>query len=322
MSRLDELPNLLRHLELAPDVPARQVDFFLSYAQMLERARTAGTQGEVWSRIASPAQEWLGSATLASTYRLAAQYAALVDMRRAAELTVRAALAYLDAGVPFGLFLIAGLLDERMLRDRYVFETLMDPFTEGTFRSAQSDPVQQTYLLLTAASRPWLRQLIRQPVDEMMNRLSAHDLHPIGPQSIPLASYLTMARTMLSDEAPESVARQGDDRAIDAMAGELAGLGRIQAASLRSTMRNRYLWLNGAAPVNVVDLEYVAIYGLAMRHNPSWYNELPRRISSTLENDDILAEIPVWAMQRIDSVLPDMADDLFRILRTEPPEQV
>jgi hypothetical protein len=30
-------------------------------------------------------------------------------------------------------------------------------------------------------------------------------------------------------------------------------------------MRNRYLWEHGAAPVNIVDLEYVAVCGNAMR---------------------------------------------------------
>ena len=317
MPHLEDLSNVLEHLGLSADIPAAQASFFISYVQMLEHGQSGDEQG-VWARLANPSQPWLGSATIASTYRLAAQFAALVDMQLASLLAMHAGLEYLKAGAPFGLFLITGLLDDQILQDSSVLPTLINPLSEAVAQPGLADPVQQTYIVLAAASRPWLReplrQLIDQPIDDMMEHLAAHDLHPIGPQSIPLATYLTFARTMLSDQ-PGRVAYEVGERTISEIAGQLAEMGRIQAIRLRATMRNRFLWQNAAAPVNVIDLEYVAMCGLAMRHDPAWSEILPQRTRSELENDDPLAEIPIWVMGEIDRALPEVAGLILEHLR-------
>ena len=48
---------------------------------MLESRSGDDAPDDVWNRVANPGQAWLGKANLASTYSLAAQYAALVDTR-------------------------------------------------------------------------------------------------------------------------------------------------------------------------------------------------------------------------------------------------
>lgn len=320
MPHLEDLPNVLEHLGLPAAVPAAQTSFFWGYARMLERGQSDDAQG-VWARLANPGQPWLGSAAIASSYRLAAQFAALVDMPLALALAVHAGLEYLKAGAPFGLFLLTGLLDDKILRDSSVLSTLISPLSEPVAQPGLADPVQQTYMVLAAASRPWLRGLLRQsvdqPIDDMVEHLAAHDLHPIGPQSIPLATYLTYARTMLSDQ-PGRLTDGAGERTLAEIAGQLAEMGRIQAIRLRATMRNNFLWQNAAAPVNVIDLEYVAMCGLAMRHDPDWSESLPRRMRSELESDDPLAEIPIWVMGEIDRVLPEVADGIFEHLRGRP----
>ena len=317
MPHLEDLSNVLEHLGLSADVPAAQASFFMSYVEMLERGQSDDAQG-VWARLANPGQPWLGSATLASTYRLAAQFAALVDMRLASLLAMHAGMEYLKAGAPFGLFLLTGLLDDQILRDRSVLPTLISPLSETVTQPGLADPVQQTYMMLAAPSRPWLRELLRQSIDQSiddtMEHLAAHGLHPIGPQSIPLATYLTFARTMLSDQ-PDRLVDEAGERTISEIAGQLAEMGRIQAIRLRATMRNNFLWQNAAAPVNVVDLEYVAMCGLAMRHDPTWSERLPERTRSELESDDPLAEIPIWVMVEIDRTLPEVAGLILDHLR-------
>jgi len=317
MAHLNNLSNVLEHLNIQADVIAAQARFYISYAEMLERERLAaqGTdvrpgRENIWTRIANPAQPWLGTATIASTYRLASQYAALVDMPLAMRLAVRASLAYLEAGLPFGLFLAAGLLNDSILQHQEVTPRLFRLLLSINADPASTDPVQQAYLLLALASRPWLGRQLNQSADNMLNHLAAHDLHPVGPQSAPLADYLNLARTMLSnlDEAA--------DTGISVMAQQLAGIGRSQAASLRMTMRNQYLWRNAAAPVNIVDLEQVALYGLAMRTGGHWSERLLQRTTSLLEDNDALAELPGWTCREMNRLQTQMTEEIQQILRT------
>jgi hypothetical protein len=344
MAQLNNLSSVLEHLEIQPQALEDQARFYVSYAQMLERERLAadqaGTSGErenVWARLANPAQPWLGPATIASTYRLAAQYAALVNMPDAMRLAVRACVAYLEAGLPFGLFLAAGLLDDSILRHPAVGPRLLGLLAADT-GPASADPVQQTYMLLALAAKPWIRRQFDQPADALLNQLAAHDLHPVGPQSAPLAVYLDLARTMLAYRPPEQeppfrsreekqvsgvpsgrTAQAPDDTAesaITEMAGQLAELGRAQANSLRRTMRNQHLWKNAAAPVNIVDLEQVAIYGLATRTSPGWSERLRRRTTNILEPGDALAELPGWAAAEMDRILPEMREEIIGTLRS------
>jgi hypothetical protein len=289
----------------------RQADFYCTYAEMLEEGSTAQDQGTAWVAEVYRPGHWAGPATLASAYRLAAQHAALVDPRWATRLAVRAAMAYVAAGLPFGLFLLTGVVDDRTLRDSAVFGDVVAPFQSPDNGPALRHPAQQAYLLLSAASRPWLRGPLERTLRGVRERLAVHSLRPIGPQKVPLGDYLDLADAMNYDERAGYMSREGQVRYL---AQHLAGLHRGQAATLRAAQRNRYLWRTGASPVNVIDFEHVAMSGLALR-NRRWFGELSEAITTELSRDDPLAELPLWTMGEIEAELPAIAPTVIDIIR-------
>ena len=289
----------------------RQAEFHAAYAEMLETGRRP-RRGEEWVQETYPDQHWVGPAALASFYRLAAEHAALVDARWATRLAVRAGMAYVAAGLPFGLFLLTGLLDDRTLGASAVLRDLVQPFREPDASDAVRHPVQLTYLLLAAASRPWLRDPLRQTVSGAEQRLNAHSLYPIGAQGVPIGEYLEVANAMRYDD--ETVGPRGGDGSVRDIATRLASLYRTQAATLRAAQRNRYLWRQGASPVSIIDLEQVAMSGLALRHRP-WFGQLSAAITAELDRDDELAQLPVWTMGSIDTELPTIAPSVTGIMR-------
>ncbi len=304
MVRFTSYDSALRSLGLPRENALRQAQFFAAYAEMLEKSRPQSREHDRgWARVAHPPQRWLGLAALASAYRRAAQHATLLDTRWATRLAVRAGQAYVAAGLPFGLFLLVGVLDDQILRDSSASSWLLTPFATPAASPALQDPVQQMYLLMAAASLPWLRDPLADTLEGAVQRLTAHDLQPIGPQRVPLGEYLDLAVIMLYDE--QGTVMQASTEVHD-IAGRLAAMYRAQAASLRSARRNQYLWRHGVAPVNVVDLEHLAMYGLAMRHRP-WAAELSEAIAGELDRDEALAELPVWAAESIDSKLPEIS---------------
>ncbi|HEY1823605.1 MAG TPA: hypothetical protein VGG83_27070 [Trebonia sp.] len=260
-----------------------------------------------------PDREWAGPAALATSYRLAAQHAALVDARWATRLAVRAAMGYLAAGLPFGLFLLTGLLDDRTLRDSAVFRDVVTPFqSPGGGHAGARDPVQQTYLLLAAASRPWLRGPLQPALSGARERLATHGLRPVGAQGVPLGEYLDLADLMLYDD--QSPGQPGNG-SIQYVARRLAAMQRAQAATLRAAQRNRYLWRHGASPVNIIDLEQVALSGLALRRHRGWFGQLSAAVADELERDDPLTELPVWTMGEIEAELPEIKPTVVDIMR-------
>jgi hypothetical protein len=314
-------PESLRFARIEPpgyeiwESARRQAEFYATYAEMIEEGSAAdpGDDAIGWAATVYPPGNWAGPATLATAYRVAAQHAALVDPRWATRLAVRAGMAYVAAGLPFGLFLLTGLLDDRTLRDSATFGDVVAPFEAPDASAAARHPVQQTYLLLAAASRPWLREPLKQTLDGAARRLALYGARPIGPQAVPLADYLELADVM-----EDNLYWQGSATARNAQIGylarQLASMHRGQAAALRAARRNQYLWRRGAAPVNVVDLEHVAISGLALRHRP-WFDELSEAITDELRSDDPLAELPVWTMGEIEAELPSIAPTVIDILR-------
>jgi len=304
-----------------------QAQFYAAYAEMLEPGRRSrsrrrqrsrqrlslgrrpGDGGDAWVGEIYPEGHWAGPATLATSYRLAAQYAALVDARWATKLAVRAAMAYVSSGLPFGLFLATGLLDDETLNDRVTLRALVEPFRNPEASDAIRHPVQQTYLLLAASSRPWLRDPLRHALRDAERRLTAHGLYSIGPQGIPLGDYVDLAVALRYDD--DSAGLGGSGASFTEIARRLAGLQRIQATALRAAQRNRFMWRRGAS---AIDLENVALSGLALRHRP-WFGELSEAISEQLVRDDELAELPLWTMGEVETELPDIADSVTDIMR-------
>jgi hypothetical protein len=252
------------------------------------------------------------------------------------ELAVRSALAYLDAGLAFGLFLITGILDDRtLLRDLDTLTLLVQSLTTVSAAAPMSDPVQRSYLAMTLNARPRIREFIDRSsnisLSDMIEGLDAYSLQPVGPQSIPMETYVRFARAIRSvewsddgsdsDIAQFTVSPDPQRDGLAEIATRCAALGRAQADTLRAAMRNRYLWEHGAAPVNIIDLEYVAVCGNAMRRysDASWSLAFRRRVADQL-NDDPLAQIPIWVASRMNRLIPQVAEHMLELLRRgEPP---
>ena len=287
----------------------QQAEFHVAYAEMLEADRRPRDVSEAWVQELYPPGRWVGPAALATSYRMAAQHAALVDAAWATKLAVRAGMAYVAAGLPFGLFLLTGLLDDQTLRDSAAVRDVVEPFRTP---DAAHHPVQLTYLLLAAASRPWLRDPLEQTLSGAERRLSSHSRSPIGPQGVPIGEYVGLANAMGFDDGP--VGPRSGPGSVRDVATRLAGLHRAQAASLRAAQRNRYLWERGASPVSVVDLEHVAMSGLALRRRP-WFDELSAAVTAELATDDELAQLPIWTIESIETELPTIAPSVTGIMR-------
>ncbi|MGW4640191.1 hypothetical protein ACWEN6_16765 [Sphaerisporangium sp. NPDC004334] len=291
----------MENLGISEEVTFSQASYYIAYAERLERARSQIANGvdgddDVWARIAMPVEGWLGPAVIASTLRLAAQHAALVDVRQAAVLAVRSGLAYLEAGLPFGMFALAGLLDD---------ERLSRAMRRSRIRShddARENPVQLTYFLLAHASRPMLREYTNAKSADILRTLRSHSLHPIGPQGVPIADYLAFSESLSQHDTRDALSHNRP-------ALLLAEMGELQARTLRAAMRSRYLWERGAAPVNIVDLEQVLMCGLLMMRSGKRPTVVHEEVAAELQGPDPLAELPVWAARKIEEALVDMRDE-------------
>ncbi len=298
----------------------RQAEFYSAYAESLVAESAPGDteeegNGAAWVRSVYPPEQWTRQATLANAFRIAAQHAAVVDARWATKLAVRAAKAYMAAGLPFGLYLLTGLLDDDILRDNAVTEDILVPFQTPKRASSREEaalqhPVQQTYLVLAAASRPWLGDELSQTLTGVRDRLRSFSLRPVGRQGVPIGDYLDIADGMTLDGRAGSVTQE---QQIDYLARRLAALNRSQAASLRAAQRNRYVWRTSAA----VDLEAVALSGVTLRHrsDEEWFSQMSTAISYELTRDDLLAQLSVWTMSNINDSPPQITPDIITILR-------
>jgi hypothetical protein len=293
----------------------RQAEFYAAYAETLENRRrprrSLGRRDNRTGDTNAPGQ-WVRGATLATSYRRAAQHAALVDSRWATRLAVRAGTAYLAAGLPFGLYLLTGLLDDAMLSQSIPDRDLATQFQTPAMPDAVNHPAQLMYLLLAAASRPRLRDPLGQALEGAERRLAPHGSFPMGPQGVPLGDYLDVANALRYGD--DIVRPTGAGRPTGGLAYRLAGLLRLRAVTLRAAQRNRYLWERGASPVSIVDLDHVALSGLALRRRP-WFNELSAAIIGELDRDDELAELPVWTMNTIQEALPGISRSVSVIVR-------
>lgn len=293
--------------------------FYRTYARNLERGRTRAGADTIWGRLANPAQPWLGPAMIASSYRNAAQYAELFDTSLAIELMLHASRAYLDAGAAFGLFLAAGAMSDDALRQAgglRELRNLTGPDADVQFTSPAADhPMQQAYLLLAVAARPALREQFPGEPEVVLRRLSAYGLEPVGAQGIPLDQYLDIARLMLEDPV---TARDPEDRLPDDLAGEMASrlavIGRAHAAALHANRRNEHLWRSAAAPVNIVDLEQTALFGLVAGPESRRSRQVLGQVAD-LVADDEFAQVTSLTAEQTAKVMPSMTDRAAEILR-------
>ena len=295
---LEGSEEALAALSLDRDVAQANAAFFYAYARQIdaasERARSPQLERDGWAALLRTSEPWVKHGVLATTYRQAAQFRCLVDLESAIPLMQRSAEEYLAAGNPFGLFLITATMDSQQAG-----EALMDPrhlgglsrerVESGVFSmAALGDPVQRTYLLLAYCMHPVVgRELVRL-LEREHEVLLPHSRHPIGPQSAPLAQYLTLCEFAISRIG----SLDEDHRDTNRIARLIITLAQQQAAALRSAQGNRYLWERGAAPVNYCDLELIALIAQSIRGSgaPAFMFDQLSRLTA-----DHLAAVSLWA---------------------------
>lgn len=319
MAMLHDLAAAREALGLELAALQSRTGFYWAYARNLERGRNPDRAEPIWERLANPAAPWLGPAMIASSYRTAAQYAELFDTRLAVELMLHASRAYLDAGAAFGLFLAAGAMSDEALQQVGGPQELRNLSDENSGRQVAlpnaDSPVQQAYLLLAVAARPVLREQFPDDPEAVLRRLSAYGLEPVGAQGIALDRYLDIARLMLADGTAGRDPEAGlpDELAAD-MASHLAVIGRAHAAALHANRRNEHLWRSAAAPVNIVDLEQTALFGLVAGPDSGRSRQVLGRVAE-LVADDEFAQVTSLAAERTAEVMPSMTGRATEILR-------
>jgi hypothetical protein len=287
--------EVLDTLGVSARVLRGQADFHAAYANALSQARPSDP---VWGALVSRDDPWRSAAIRASAYRTAAQYAALVDPPAAARLAMRASSAYMEAGLPFGAMMAVGLMGDRTA----ITTVSVDRILEMTTGFSALDPVQRMYLLLALVGHPVLADVFAKVRRDMVRNLEAHRLHPVGAHGVPLADHLALASTLNATERQQyEAAAPADDVDYPAEVFEhLAVIGRRSAEALRVAQDNDYLWENAAAPVDLVDLEDVAMTGLIL-------NRLGGQLwrDSPVPQEDPLARIPLLVAQNLRSALAD-----------------
>lgn len=156
-------------------------------------------------------------------------------------------------------------------------------------------PQQQAYLLLACASL-WRRfdlepSLLRIIVDQSPHR---RGVAPIGALGTPLRQYWDISRRFL-DSSDEESART--------VAADLARMAGAYAEAVNSAMANERLWFNAAAPVDIGDIDIVAIALVSAGRLGS--DMMKAHLRSAAESLDPTARVPLEvAIEMIDDVFP------------------
>jgi hypothetical protein len=292
----------MRTLQLEPAQVRTATDFFEAYAS---HALSSGRADEEAGDASS--STYLLDA--ASSLRAAGQWAMLFDARRAARLLAAAAQIWQTLGYGFGTFVLAAVaprqLDRRNTNDRlrqlaqqYTQDRAVPSISTQQVPEPMLHPQQQAYLLLACASL-WRRfdlepGLLRIIIDQSPHR---RGVAPIGALGTPLRQYWDIARRFL-DSSDEESART--------VASDLARMAGAYAEAINSAMANERLWFNAAAPVDVGDIDIVAIALVsAGRLGPDLTKAHLRLAAESL---DPTARIPLeLASEMIDDVFPGPA---------------
>ncbi|MFF5147761.1 hypothetical protein ACFY6U_50025 [Streptomyces sp. NPDC013157] len=242
-----------------------------------EQAGTAADFHEAYGRLVEPDQENADFKALveaASAYRLAGQWRWLVEQDAGVELLLHAASLFTRAGLTYGAYLSASLapvshgdqLDswvERLLRTAGQRHRESEPLVELGLEDHRPDDIlghvqQQAYLLLACA----LLTTPGSPQATELRSFATESPHrdgvvPMGSMAMPVRTFWGLAVDMLSPEDSEAARRYADT---------LAELSRAYARTVGLAMANTLTWSNGAAPIDVADLDVIGTTAMGTRH--------------------------------------------------------
>lgn len=297
-------------LQLERDRIETAVDFYEAYAKLtLSEAEGRGPSGE--------SSLWEDSIDAASALRQAAQWAMLIDPRRAASLMTQAGLLFQRRGYGFGTFLLVAAgrpLDRAVARRdaQSLAAVLTNAATDLPIDSPLRHPQQQAYLLLACAGMSVRalggreRDLLVRAADRSPHR---RGVVPVGALGAPISRYWRIAEALLSvdrgGDEPESRESRFLDRAAADVSNALEPLCRQYARSIEQAMVNERLWFGAAAPVDVGDIDIACIVLLAARRlglgrTMDWTG----RLTGALGESDALATVPVTLGVELAEALP------------------
>ncbi|WP_327588233.1 hypothetical protein OHA25_15345 [Nonomuraea sp. NBC_00507] len=247
-----------RHLEwLQIDAEHARVavDFFESYASHVEEHHSNQSQ--------EPDLYAANLTDIASSLRLAGQWALFFDYNRALSLLLKAGSIWQGLGYSYGTFLLAALAPEQMDRSQLArsidelgrFNGIEPSSDTQSERPSQSilNPQQQAYLLLTAAATTRERgtryvETLWTISERSPNRVG---VVPVGALGTPIRAYWEIARNLLSRDDQQGTAAS--------VTQHLTTMAANYARAMELAMANRRLWANAASPVDVADLDIAAI---------------------------------------------------------------
>jgi hypothetical protein len=231
------------------------------------------------NRSAAPESIYAGSdpaftllADAASALREAAQWALLLDPAQATPLLGRAGALFFELGQAFGVYLevMAGAPEVSPGVLTRALRQLSDS-PEGLLRDEENDVSampeirfqhqQQAYLVLAASA---VAERDRQVDDfalveslQTTLEVSAHNsgVIPVGSLGTPIHRFWSVAKHLLGDSANDAFV----------IAQHLVAMCQAYEESIDLARTNTYLWTNGAAPVDIADLDISGIATLTTR---------------------------------------------------------
>jgi len=211
------------------------------------------------------------AAEAADSLREAAQWALLLrDAGNAARLLAEAGALYLRMGLPYGLYLLtaAGVRHQQselnMFADQLQRATSLtrpadqeqpipDPGRDGDLAVLQ--PQQQAYLVLAASGSLVVAERSAEELATLLYTSPLRDgVLEVGALGTPIRELWEIA-IQLSQQEPD----------VKPIAAQLSRMADRYSGAMELAQTNDYLWENGAAPVDVVDLEIAGIAAIAAR---------------------------------------------------------
>jgi hypothetical protein len=234
-------------------------DFHEAYAQFVMR-NVEAESGDLEAALIEAA----------SAYRLAGQWRLLVDSDGGVALLLRAASLFSRAGLTYGAYLEASLVPDRVRDRRDAWRALLlrtdgqpQHATGPAFEEHRADKFlghvqQQTYLLLACAALTTPGSGQAEELRSFASRSPHRDgVVPMGSMGVPVRTLWGLALDMLSPDAEPAARRY---------AGTLTELSRAYARTVDLAMANTLTWFNGAAPIDVADLDVIGTMAMGIQH--------------------------------------------------------
>lgn len=279
----------LSYLNIDVEYVNRAVDFLEAYGRgTLEEYRArVDERNNRFNPVRDPEldqpsdAEWVMQADAASALREAAQWAVFLDLERARNLLVQAAVVYNDLGYAFGMYLmvVAGswALDPpwevftRAIEDlRTLHGQGAESASERTHQQELSQvpppmhyPQQQAYCLAACTgSRAVAREF--WPTLYELARDSPHRLGvtPVGALGTAIRRFWEIALYLLPSSQKPQVDSQ--EPQVGRVLDHLVAMSRVYSEAMGLASANSHLWRHASAPVEPADMDIVGLTTLAV----------------------------------------------------------